>query len=186
MLRQLRTVPAVILAVGCVVLALALAPAASAAPESPTGHAAAARPADNWWLCAPGNGGPQCDNTDPYQTGCASSKLYVASGDAWYRNGSTWQVQLYYSTACGTVWSRLQLLSGPNNCPECLLEVVRSNYDSSVYDPSDVGSSSGSLSSGAWTNQLYLPCGGSLTASTDLWQFYDGTLGYSNNWYPGC
>jgi hypothetical protein len=183
MLRQLKVASAVLLAIGCI----ALGPAANAAPAPSTGHAAPTRvrPADNWWLCAPGNGGTQCDNTDPYQTGCASSKVYVASGDAWY-GSSTWQVQLYYSTRCGTVWSRLQLLSGSNDCPSCVLMVVRSNYDASVYDTSDVGSDGGNLYSGAWTNQLYLPCGGSLTGTAELWQFYDGTLGYSNNWYPGC
>ncbi|HEV2375231.1 MAG TPA: DUF2690 domain-containing protein [Streptosporangiaceae bacterium] len=149
-------------------------------------------PRDNWWYCGPGQGGYQCDNTDPYATNCASSRIYVASGDANLYRGSVvvsvWQVQLWYSTSCGTIWSRLQLLRGPNACGSCVLEVVRHNYDSSVYDTSDEGSSGGTLYSGAWTNQLYLPCGyyQSLVGDAVLWHFYQGTLGYSNDWYPGC
>ncbi|HEV2375060.1 MAG TPA: DUF2690 domain-containing protein [Streptosporangiaceae bacterium] len=141
-------------------------------------------PRDNWWQCSPGLGGYQCDHTDPYQTGCASSGVFKASGNAWL-GSEHWQVQLYYSTACGTVWSRLQLLSGANNCWACLLQVQRYYYGSNDAH-SEVGSADGSLYSGAWTDQLYLPCGGSMTGASDLWHYWYGPLGNSNSWNPGC
>ncbi len=203
-MRHLMTaIAAIIAAIGCVALvptaligsayADTAHPSTAGAPRA--GHAvlsaysAQSRPDDDWWRCAPGQGGSQCDNTDPYDTGCASGKDYVSSRNGIY-NGSTWQVQLYYSPSCGTVWSQLQLLSGPNNCPECVMSVVRANYDASIYNTSDVGSASGgSLSSGAWSNQLHLACGGTLKASAQLWDPYrggGGIIARSGTWYPVC
>src|SRR5579859_4042889 len=192
--RVIQLFPALLLAVTCACWAPAVAQAATSAPGSHLAATSSAltgrggssvRPQDAWWQCGPGNGGSQCDQTDPYDTGCASSKIYVASGNVW-RGNAQWQVQLYYSTACGTVWSRLQLLRGSNSCFDCILSVIRSNFNSSDYTSSDVGSDGGTIYSGSWTNQLYLPCGGSLSAHSELWNFITPPYGESNNWYPGC
>ena len=202
--RARRMLPAVLAAAFAALLTPAIAQAAVTSPHAVTAPRAVAtalspggiadagsrsvgiHPNDNWWYCGPGNGGYQCDQTDPYQTSCANSKVYVASGDATYGN-SLWQEQLWYSKACGTVWSRLQLLRGTNACGSCYLEVIRYDpYTGGGYTESDVGSPGGNLYSGAWSNQLYLPCGGSLVGYSKLWNYYYGDLGWSNNWYPGC
>lgn len=114
-------------------------------------------PNDNWWACGPAfPPGNICDDTDPYDTGCSSSGEYTGSSYAWL--GSTkWQLQLWYSTACETVWTRLQLLSGSNSCYQCYLYIVRNETGTANYTTLSVGSSTGTLYSGAWTNQLYLP-----------------------------
>lgn len=172
--------PAVLAAAAAALMTPAIAQAAVSTPS------AGVRPYDNWWACGPGNGGYQCDNTDPYQTACANSKVYVASGDATYGN-SLWQEQLWYSKACGTIWSRLQLLRGTNACGSCYLEVIRVNqYTGDGYTETDVGSPGGTLYSGAWSNQLYLPCGGSLVGYAELWNYYIGNLGNTNYWPLAC
>jgi len=202
--RAWRMLPAVLAASVAALLTPAIAHAAVTSPHAITAPRAIAmaqrpdtiavagsrsvriRPNDNWWYCGPGSGGYQCDNTDPQATGCWSSRVYVASGNATYGN-SLWQEQLWYSTACGTVWSRLQLLRGTNACGSCYLKVIRVNqYTGDGYTETDVGSPGGYLYSGAWSNQLYLPCGGSLVGYSKLWNYYYGGLGWSNYWHPSC
>lgn len=133
------------------------------------------RPNDNWWQCA----GYDCDNTDPYDTNCAATQQYVASGTGTW-NGSQWQAQLWYSPSCGTVWAHLHLLTGPNSCGGCSMSVTR--YNSTSRTSLWVGSSTGTLYDGAWTNQLYLPCS-SLRAAASLDADSWGLVTKSNDWY---
>jgi hypothetical protein len=137
-------------------------------------------PNDNWWLCSSANP-TSCDNTDPHLTNCDVNKQFVASADdpdSYY--GAYWQTQLYYSPTCHTVWSRLFLRTGPDGCVNCQL-IVKVGPNSL-----QVGAQGQSIDSGAYTNQWYIPCGGSSTASSSIWTQYYGTLTYTFDWYPGC
>jgi hypothetical protein len=199
--RARRILPAVLAATFAALLTPAIAQAAVTNPHAITAPRAIATspspdriavagsrsvgliPIDN---CGPGTPGYQCDQTDPYATGCANSRVYVKSGTATYGN-SLWQEQLWYSTRCRTVWSRLQLLRGTDGCGSCYLMVIRDEPSTgNDYAESDVGSPGGTLYSGAWSNQLFLPCGGSLQSYSEVWNYYYGNLGNSNWWYPGC
>jgi hypothetical protein len=149
---------------------------------------AAAAPRDQWW-CGPGNPGYFCDHQDPYSTSCATTGAvwYVASGNV-VISGRTWQSQLYYSTSCRTMWARLQLISsGSNACAGCVLTVVRHNSIYSIYDTDSVGTTTSTIYNGAYTDQLYLPCGGSVVGNSETYfQFNNPATARSNNWYPGC
>lgn len=153
------------------------APARASAPAPGT----TVSPDDNWWVCAPGSN-LNCDNTDPFATGCANTKEYVQSNDAW-RNGTHWQIQLWYSTGCQTIWARLQLLAGTNSCPACTLSVYRNNYNSSTHASTSVGSPTGTIYSGAWTDQLRLWCTtDDLKGYVLIDDYYQGAFGQTYGW----
>lgn len=179
MLKHLKVMSAMLLAIGC----LALVPvAASAAPSARVGHAVTTvqmRPADNWWYCGPGGIGSQCDNTDPYQTGCASTgiKEQWTSDFSYPGNTARWYVAVYYSPACHTAWAKLIRDSGSGSCDGCAISVVRDNADPGlVFGPT-------TLYNGAWTNQYDLECGHG--ASAWVSQSWYGVIGQMDwPWYP--
>jgi hypothetical protein len=159
-------------------------PQTQAGPSSSQSSRHGHTPYDNWWVCSPTNPGTQCNNTDPYTTNCAPNNDFFATSENFSYGGSTWQVQLYYSRGCGTVWSRLQLLSGSNGCSSCELEVQVDPGNG----PLTVGAQNQYIYSGAYTNQLYIPCssGGTYTATASIWTWNYGTIAYTLPWYPVC
>jgi hypothetical protein len=134
-------------------------------------------PDDDWWECYPFNyAGHGCDNTDPKATDCNGDDHAMTSAD-----GDGYQVVVYYSYSCQTVWA---VLAGQTNaCYDCQLNIA-------VYDGGCQGENGGSGSvgypqysviyNGAYTNQFYLPPG--YTAVASLWNPYDGDMAVSPSW----
>lgn len=146
-------------------------------------------PNDNWWQCAPGNVGFFCDGSDPIQSGCSgtqhpyynppkppdTSVQYWKSVQWTTEDGLWWQIQVWRSNWCGTVWARLA--GGSSGCHECILTISRNGNPS---DSTQVGDAQGGdLYSGAWTNQLYLPCGSEYSIDVTVYQQFYGDILYN-------
>lgn len=180
--RWRLTVPALLSLVTTLALAGPTGTANAAPSRTPAGtHSSGlVNPQDNWWVCSPSNT-LNCNNTDPYTTGCGNTQVRRQSING-YQNGNTWQLNLWYSTACRTVWGRLVLLSGTNRCQACILSVsAMRNYQ--TVESASVGSTNGTIYSGAWTDQILLPCTSPSTlAYVDLWDYYTGGDGSTYGW----
>jgi hypothetical protein len=69
-----------------------------------------------------------------------------------------WQIDINYSPACNTAWAALVLAHGSGTCYQCTLNFYRINPYCAI-DGVNHNDVSGTLYSGAWTNQYYLPDG---------------------------
>lgn len=132
------------------IVRLSLAAPARAVPYCVSGSPGCANP--------PKCSGHSCDNTDPYQTNCATGFREEAWGDGWNGTSQEWQVNINYSSQCKTVWASLVLIHGSGACYQCTLDFYRI-LPSCPKDGVNENRVSGTLYSGAWTNQFYLPNG---------------------------
>jgi len=163
--RLLACVGLILPALTVIFVQVASADAAQARPPSVVHLSAAPARAVPYCVSgAPGCANPPkcsghgCDNTDPYQTNCATGFREEAWADGWVGTSQEWQVDINYSPACNTAWAELVLVHGSGACHQCTLNFYRINPYCAI-DGVNHNDVSGTLYSGAWTNQYYLPDG---------------------------